>query len=182
MKALIIFKGKYGATRQYAQWLQEVLSIPMRPPEEIAVENLNEFDSVLIGSSVYIGKLMIRDWLRQNCKYLENKKLFFFVVCGTPDIDEVSKERLLTDNIPAKLRVDSQVFLLPGRVIRKQLGWKDRLMLEIGARLEKDAAKRKTMLQDKDNVNKEAIRDMVTAVTRFKTSGNEKLTSHEFTS
>ena len=35
MQGHIIYQGKYGATRQYADWLNEMLNIPVSTPDKI---------------------------------------------------------------------------------------------------------------------------------------------------
>ena len=63
MNGIIVYKGKYEATHQYAQWLGSNLSIPITTPEELQGDMLARMDYIIIGSSVYIGKLRIKPWL-----------------------------------------------------------------------------------------------------------------------
>ena len=164
MKGLVIFKGKYGATRQYAQWLGKSLDVVVKSPEDVGVKELAGYDFLVIGSSVYIGKLLIKDWLRKNTQHLQDKILFFFVVCATPSAERDKQHQIVVENIPDVLLETSDVFFLPGRVNRKLLGWKDRLMLEIGMRLEKDPVRKKAMQQDVDAVRKENLQDLLKAI------------------
>jgi len=66
MKGIIIYKGKYGATEQYANWLSAELDLPLVSADDISAEKLRIFDFVVLAGSVYIGKWMMRDWLKQN--------------------------------------------------------------------------------------------------------------------
>ena len=84
MKGLIVYKGRYSATRQYAKWLSEELRLPAYVSDIANEDDVDNADFVIIGSSVYIGKLQIKKWLLRNAKALSGKKLFFFMVCGTP--------------------------------------------------------------------------------------------------
>lgn len=84
MKGIIIYKGKYNATRQYAQWLADSLNLPMEIADNIGEEDLWRYDYFVLGSPVYTGKMLIKKWLKTNVRSLQGKKIFLFVVSGTP--------------------------------------------------------------------------------------------------
>jgi len=162
MKGLIIYKGKYGATRDYAALLSKELDLPVFTPTVIG-RQLMEADYVLIGSSVYVGKLQLQSWLIRNQEWLKTKKLFFFIVCGTPAGDKEKTDKIIADNIPLSLRNNSILFL-KGRMIRHQLSWTDRLLLKMGAWLTKDPEERKRMQGDFDGVGMPALRPLLQAL------------------
>jgi len=164
MTGCIIYKGKYGATRQYAEWASEELQLPLFKPENLETGKLVSSGFVLIGSSVYMGKLLMKDWLHRHVGALKNKKLYLFIVCGTPDSDSAKQQKIIHDNIPAPLLRTSAIFFLPGRLIRDQLSWKDALFLKMGARLEKDPVKKQAMLHDIDGVKKGNMEPLLQAV------------------
>lgn len=78
MKGIIVYKGRYGATRQYAQWLGAALKIEVWPASKLDADLLAGYDYFLIGSSVYIGKLEIKKWLKKNLPCFSDKKIFLF--------------------------------------------------------------------------------------------------------
>jgi menaquinone-dependent protoporphyrinogen IX oxidase len=155
MKSVIIYKGKYGATRQYAEWLGEALHIPLKTSGELPETDLKINDLIILGSAVYIGKLLIRDWIKQHAGVLKNKKMLLFVVCGSSNPKD--HEQIIKQNVPGGLIDPDNIFFLPGRLIQSRLSWKDRIMLNIGAMLVKDPEARKSMRQDRDNVKIENI-------------------------
>src|SRR5690606_21710609 len=97
-KSVIIYKGKYGATRRYAEWLGEALHLPLKTPEELPESDIKMYDFIIVGSSVYIGKLLIRDWIKQCADVLKNKKILLFVVCGSNNPND--REKIIKQNIP----------------------------------------------------------------------------------
>lgn len=157
MKGIIVFKGKYGATAQYANFLSEELNFPACSAEDISNKDLSPYDLVIIGTSVYLGKLQISEWLKDNLAVLKAKKIFLFLVAGTPPDQKEKLEPYIHSGIPAELIANCTVFFLPGRLNIKNLSWKDRFMLETGARLAKDPGAKKAMLTDYDHVKKENI-------------------------
>src|SRR5450755_2164494 len=152
MKGIIVYKGKYGATRQYAEWIGEELQLPALTPDSLDLERLAISDFVVIGGSVYMGEWLTRRWLKQHENILKNKKLFLFVVCGTPSSEKQKQEHIAKYNVPAQILDRSPIFFLPGRLVMKQLSWKDRLMIKLGARMEKNPVKKKAILQGVDGV------------------------------
>jgi menaquinone-dependent protoporphyrinogen IX oxidase len=129
----------------------------MLKAESTTQKDLASFDTLIIGSPVYIGRLLIKRWLKTNASFLGDKELIFFIVCGTPASERVQQESIAASNIPHELISLTNIFFLPGRVVRNNLSWKDRLMLKIGARLQKDPAKRASMDRDVDEVKKEYL-------------------------
>lgn len=167
MRGVIIFKGKYGATRQYAQWLSDELALPARQPNEISPSYFTNCDFIVIGSAVYIGKLLIRNWLKKRADILLNKKLFLFVVCATPPAEKEKLNMIVKNSVPLSLLNQITVYFLHGKMILKELNWSDRLLLKMGARLEKDAETKEGMLTDFDDVKKENITALVNEVKAF---------------
>ena len=113
MSGLVIFKGKYGATSQYAQWVAEELQPPVSPADHVDREVLSKSDFIVIGSSVYIGRMLIGDWLKANEKVLQNKMIYLFVVCGMPPSDKAVQQHFIQENIPPLLINNSYSFFLP---------------------------------------------------------------------
>jgi len=164
MKSIIIYKGKYGATKQYAEWLGEELNLPVLSAELAETGQLISADFYIIGSSVYIGKLQIGKWLKKNLTTLKNKKIIFFQVGGTPPGETEKRQAYNLSSIPGELIGQCDFYFLPGRLVKKKLLWFDKFMLKMGSRLTKDAKEKERMLTDYDDVKKENIRGIVTAV------------------
>ena len=165
MQGTIVYKGKYGATREYAELLSKALDLPVAD-STLTGGQLLKADYILIGSAVYIGKLQMRSWLKRHEAWLKNKKLFFFIVCGTPASDKAKTDKIIRDNIPVSLQ-QNPVFFLKGRMIIEKLSWFDRTMLRLGAQLVKDPQQQQGMLQDFDGVNASGIRPLVEAVDKM---------------
>ena len=181
MKGLIIYKSKYGATTQYAEWLGAELGLPVYSIEKIDSQELQGADYVLIGSSVYIGRLLIKKWLYKNIAILKNKKLFVFVVCGGGATDKQQQDAVININLPAILRKQCDVFFMPGRLDKNKLSWTDKLMLKFGMMLEKDPLKKNVMRNGVDAVAKYQIAGLAQSVSTFTSSKDNisKLTARE---
>ena len=167
MKGLVIYKGRYGATKQYAMWIGQELHLPVASADRFPVDQLQKYDYLILGSSVYIGQLEIKNWLKKNFKILLNKKIFFFQVAATP-VEQIEKRESYNKAslLPAIVK-KSLVYYLPGRMIMRNLSAWDRFMLKMGARLTKDPVEKEKMLTDFNHVKKENIIPLVKSVKDF---------------
>lgn len=173
MKGIIIYKGKYGATRQYAEWLSDQLTLQLSVSDAFNKDQLEKFNFFVLGSSVYAGKILIKKWLKNNVAAIQSKKIFLFIVSGTTTDKREILEGYLQANVPAEIRNKVEVFYLPGRLIMKKLSWFHRLMLNVAAALAKGAEAKKELLLEYDNVKIENTRALVNAVNTFY---NDKMT------
>jgi menaquinone-dependent protoporphyrinogen IX oxidase len=167
MKGIIIYAGRYGATRQYAHWLGAETGLPVLDAKDANANRLSAFDFFVLGSSIYIGKLQIFGWVKKHKESLQAKKLFVFLVGGT----SLSKDdKWLTyyhPGVPADLREKATLFCLEGRLQKNKLSWWDRFLLKAGAFLSKDPNMKKGF-KDYDHVTKEQLLPLISAIKNFR--------------
>lgn len=168
MKGLVIYKGKYGATKQYAMWIGQELQLPVASADRFPVDELPKYDYFILGSSVYIGKLEIKDWLKKNFDLLQNKKILFFQVSASPPEQIEKRESYNKASLSPDILKNIEFYYLPGRMIMRNLSAWDRFMLKMGARLTRDPLEKKAMLTDFDHVKKEKILPVIDAIRAFK--------------
>lgn len=161
MKSIIVYLGKYGATQQYAHWLGDALQQQVYHATCISEDILEECDAVIIGSSVYVGKLLISKWLKKNEAILKKKKLLFFIVCGTPPGQKDKLQQIVKGSISDALTANAAMYFLRGRMIIRKLSWKDRMVLKLGAAVTKDPVEKKEMLRNFDDVKKENLIQLI---------------------
>jgi menaquinone-dependent protoporphyrinogen IX oxidase len=167
MKGLVIYKGKYGTTKQYAMWIGQELQLSVASADRFPIDELPKYDYFILGSSVYIGQLEIRNWVKKNFKILQNKKIFFFQVAGSPPEQMEKRASYNKASLSPDFLKKIQVYYLPGRMIMRNLSAWDRFMLKMGARLTKDPVEKKRMLTDFNDVKKETIDPLVKSVRNF---------------
>lgn len=148
---------------QYSIWLGAALNYSAVKSDFVRPEQISQADCILIGTSVYIGKLMVAPWLQSNLPLLEGKQIVFFVVAGgIPDKpDEVRS--YYEKSVPAGLRAIASCFYLPGRLNFGSLSLKDKILLRIGAWLASRKGKKITV-SDYDHVKRENLAPVIEAV------------------
>ena len=155
MKAAIFFSGKYGSTRQYAQWLGESTGLPVYDLRKDNPEILN-YDLLILGTSIVIGKPTIAKWMKTHWEKLWGRNLLLFSVSGTkpghPDLQTWMHTRLGEEIL-------SQVDYVPlrGRLNPAELPWWVRAILKMGARVIKDPAAKKRMSEGFDYMDRNSI-------------------------
>lgn len=164
MAGLIIYKGKYGATQQYADWIAREIDIPSYQATHENESILKRSQFIVLGSSVYVGKLKLAKWIQNHKDILEGKKIFLFIVCAASANEVRKRDEIVRNNISEQLLKHTEVFFLRGRMIKSQLSFTDGLILRMGAAGVKDAAEKKRMLTDFDDVKKENLKDLLTAI------------------
>lgn len=172
MSGQIIYEGKYGATSQYAEWLHQILGIPVSTSKKINMEDAINASYLVIGSSVYMGKLLIRNWLKENAHIISDKKIFLFVVSATPGNAKEKLESYLL-SAPAEIRYRMEVFYIPGKIIKKNLSFLDNFMLHMGAWLQKDPVEKKKMLTDFNKIDINELNELIHSINFFEKEEKE---------
>lgn len=167
MKGIVIYKGKYGATKQYAMWIGQELQLAVASADRFPIDELPKYDYFILGSSVYIGKLEMKSWVKKNFRVLQNKKIFFFQVAASPPQQIEKRESYNKASLSPDILKKIQFYYLPGRMIMRYLSAWDRFMLKMGARLTKDPVEKKKMLTDFNDVKKENIGPLIKSVRNF---------------
>jgi len=177
MKGVVIYTSKYGATAQYAKWIGAAVKLPVIKAGDFVSSTQSEYDFVVLGSSVYVGRLFMKKWLRKNRSWLLNKKVFLFVVSGTP-LDQKDKlESYISGSLPREAINKTDIHFMPGRLEPKKLSWLDHLIIIMGARLQESSEARNQMLTGYNRVHHEHIMDLVDAVTTFQMKSQQKISA-----
>ena len=88
-KGIILYRSKYGATKQYAKWLQEALGYDCEQATGAAFRRAGEYDAVIFCGAIYASGLKGFSLLKKNAEKLRGKRLAVFCV-GAPPYDETA--------------------------------------------------------------------------------------------
>jgi len=167
MKSMILYKSKYGATKQYADWLAESLELPAEDADEVSKDKIKNYDVVFIGTSVYFGKFLNERWLRRKTKELSTKKkIFLFIVCASAaDTNECNE--IIRSNVPIEIKDKCAFYFLPGKLLHHQLSLFDRFILRVAGLFLRDPLKKQAMHNDLDEVKRENLNPLIIASKGF---------------
>ncbi|MBC9932074.1 flavodoxin domain-containing protein [Chitinophaga qingshengii] len=133
MHGIIIYQSKYGATRQYAEWISQTLQVPAIEANKVTPAQLATADFLILGTSIYIGKMLLRPWLQQHEGQLAGKPLYLFVVCATKPEEADKLNGYVAQNMPALLLVHCHRYFLPGKIRFSDLSLADKLKVRAGS-------------------------------------------------
>lgn len=165
MNSAIFFSGQFGSTAQYAQWMGEATSLPVYDINQ-PHPNPSEFKFLILGSSVIIGKLTIRSWVKNHLAHIINKPVVLFSVAGAPPGPEV--DTWVAKSLPEALTSKMQHVALRGKLDINKVGWWTRFVLKIGAWVTKDPQTKKEMTRGFDFMDKASIEPVVKIIENLK--------------
>lgn len=164
MNGAIFYSGKYGSTAQYAKWISEATGLPVFDVND-AKADPSKYAFLILGSSVIIYKLTIRNWVKQNIAGIKNKPIVLFTVSGAPP--GLKLDAWIADSLPESMISKIEHVALRGRLDPKQLSWWIRLILKIGAWTNDDPEAKKQELEGFDFMDKSSIEPIKGLVQRF---------------
>ena len=161
IRGAICYKGRHGATRQYAEWIAEETGFPLFDLRRVQ-PRLEEFDLLILGSGVYIGRYFLTNWLNDYWPEILDKHRVLFTVSGTaPDHPDIRK--YFKNNLTPDMQERMEYFPLRGKLKLKEAGFWLRLFLKFASRVEKDSDGRRRMKEGFDYVKRENIQPVVEA-------------------
>jgi len=104
MNTLIVYATKYGCAQKCAMELSKELkhNVELINLKEKSNVDLSKYDRIIIGGSVYIGRIQkeVTDFISNNLEELLKKEIGLFI-CGMQEGEMLAKE--IGDNFPAEL-------------------------------------------------------------------------------
>ncbi len=143
----VIFKTKYGHTKQYAEWISEELKCDLFEQSEISAEKMLEYDTIIYGGGLYASGILGIELITKNFSSLNNKNIVVFTV-GLADPDIKSQfEPIINKNFTDEMQKYINIFHLRGGINYKELGIVHKAMM---AALKSLVKNKKGELTDED--------------------------------
>ncbi len=159
MEAAILYSGKYGSTRQYAQWLQELTGIEafdIRQP----LPDLAQTDFLILGSSIILGAPIFKKWLFRHWEQFRKKPVLLFTVSGTAP-DHPNLITWLNMHLSPEMLEHVKYVPLRGRLDLRVLPWWLRALLRLAARMTKDPEEARRMSEGFDFMDRNSLEPIV---------------------
>lgn len=122
MKAIVIYKSKYGSTKAYAEWIAEALSCEAYDVAKITVEDLSEYDTVIYGGGLYAEVIAGVSLITKNLDKLKGKKIIVFTTGLTPsECRRYYDDLVVKKNFKGESYSFIKMFNFPGKMIVSEL-------------------------------------------------------------
>ena len=84
MNTIVIYKSKYGSTKQYAKWISERLNCKMFDAKDVKVNDLLKYDTIIYGGGLYAEVIAGVTLITKNIEKLKDKKIIVYTTGITP--------------------------------------------------------------------------------------------------
>jgi len=130
MKTVIIYKSKYGSTKEYAEYIKKnIPNSELFAIETFDKDSLSSYENIILGSSVYAGQTFYNKFLIENWNILKGKNVFIFAVGMLTEEHQNSKDAY--KNIPVYIRKKVRYIKLPGRVVFSKLNLFEKFIIRM---------------------------------------------------
>lgn len=83
-KGIILYQSKYGSTKRYAQWLQEITGFDLIETKKADIKKVMNYNMIILGGGVYASGILGFSFIKKNIDTLKNKKIVVFCVGASP--------------------------------------------------------------------------------------------------
>ncbi|ULQ58546.1 flavodoxin domain-containing protein [Brucepastera parasyntrophica] len=129
-KCAILYKSKYGSTRQYAEWIAEETQGDLFVLPKVTAAQLADYETLIIGGGLYAGQVSGISFLKKNFEALKTKKLIVFSVGASFDNEE-TVEKMKKENFPPEMWNSITFFHLHGALNYSAMNFFDRTLMKI---------------------------------------------------
>ncbi len=135
-RTIVIYKSKYGATKQYAQWIGQELGCTVASLDQISKAELNNYDNIIYGGGVQAGGIKgfdtFRKWIRKYLWFVEKpeKNIVIFAVGINLQTAETRKQ-LRDINFGKKWLRSITCYFLPGAYNPDVVTGSDKMIMNV---------------------------------------------------
>ena len=122
----VIYKSKYGTTKQYAEWIAEELDASLFEASSIKSSSMRTYDVVIYGGGLYAGGIIgVKHIIKSQCKSL----IVFTVGVADPAVSDYSE--ILAKNFTQELLSKIKIFHFRGGINYPKLGFIHKTMMAV---------------------------------------------------
>lgn len=122
MNAIVVYKTKYGSTRQYAQWIAEELSCKVADAKDVTIEELASYDMIIYGGGLYAEVINGVSLITKNIEKLKDKKIAIYTTGITPiDCSDYYNKLVIEKNFKQGVPACVKVFNFTGKMVIDEL-------------------------------------------------------------
>lgn len=173
-KTVVVYKSKYGSTKQYANWIAEALHADLFEASKITGKELGRYTTIIYGGGLYAGGIGGINLITKHFDEIKDKKIVVYT-CGLADPNDMENikgihkgiDKIFTPEAKNKI----EFFHLRGGIDYKKLGIVHKAMMamlkhalskkDFEALRDEDKQMLETYGKKVDFINKETITPLV---------------------
>lgn len=120
--SIVVYKSKYGSTKQYAEWIAEELGCEALDAKNVKIDDLEKYDTIIYGGGLYAEVINGVILLTKNMDKLEGKKLIVYSTGITPlEYREYYDKLVIEKNFKTEMLNKIKVYNFMGKMILDEL-------------------------------------------------------------
>lgn len=125
-KGIIIYQSKYGATKKYVDWLQELTGYDCVETPKAVLNKVTQYETLILCGGIYASGIAGLPFLKKNIGKLKDKKVVIWCVGASP-YDESAIEKIKIHNLTGDLK-NIPLFYGRGSWDESKMTFKDRTL------------------------------------------------------
>ena len=122
MSTVVVYKSKYGSTKQYAEWIAEELGCEALDAKNVKIDDLEKYDTIVYGGGLYAEVINGVILLTKNMDKLEGKRLIVYSTGITPlKYREYYDKLVIEKNFKPEMLDKIKVYNFLGKMILDEL-------------------------------------------------------------
>ncbi len=124
MKGIVVYKSKYGSTKNYAKWIADELGFDISDAKKVSLNDLLQYDAIVYGGGLYAEVINGVHLITKNIDALHGKKIAVFSTGITPlDCREYYDKYVIEKNFRNEKTRNIKVFNFMGKMIISELSF-----------------------------------------------------------
>lgn len=128
-KTLILYTSKYGATKKYVDWMQEIITCDVVNLKEKQPSDVRNYDCIILAGGIYASGVAGMKYLKKIIPDVKEKKVAILSVGASP-YDEQAIEHLKQHNMK-DIPVEIPIFYARGMYNEASMSFKDRTLCKM---------------------------------------------------
>jgi len=130
MNSIVIYRSRYGSTKQYAEWIAKELECEAFDVKNVKPEDVLKYDNIIYGGGLYAEMIAGISFVNKNIKDWDGKKTVVFTTGITPlDCREYYDVEVMNKTFTEEARKKVKVFNFLGKMKTEELSFAHRLAL-----------------------------------------------------
>ncbi len=131
MKTIVVYKSKYGTSKQYALWLSEALNCKAEPINSIRIDTLLSYNVIIYVGGLYAGRVSGFKKIEKHLNILKKNTLILCMVGMTSPAEQDKYQQIFMNNVPVQYRSAIKPFVLRGDQLFSKMSIIHRLMMNM---------------------------------------------------
>ncbi len=171
MSTIIVYRSKYGSSKQYALWLAEALKCEAKDAKTIGLAEILSYDTIVYVGGLYAGRVKGFKKISKNLDGFKEKQVLLCLVGMTNPDDQEKYLHMFHNNVPEPYRNLVKPFYLRGNQLFSKMSGLHRIMMKAPKSMAEKIPEEKRTEDDKHflehfgediyYINKESIQTIV---------------------